>query len=128
MSVPLLESYPKPVETKLGPAAEIGGYFLTICLPRAGGGFSARPGDAVDDELAERRFIAYAWPSGTAPGLDSAVALDEHERIWLAPARPGLRHGADAPPACDDVVAPATHDAWTPWRRKQPRQTLPGDH
>jgi len=127
IAVPLLESYPKLVETKLGPASEIGGYFLAVCLPRPGGGFSASPADAFDEELAERRFIAYAWPSGSAPGLESAVALDEHEAIWLAPAKPGQRYGAGAPPACDDVVAEATRAAWKPWRHKKPRQTLPGD-
>lgn len=127
MAVPLLEGYPKQTETRLGPATEIGGYFLAVCLPRAGGGFSARPGDPVDDELAERRFIAYAWPSGSGAGLDNAVALDEHERILLAPAKPGLRYGAETPPACDDAVAPETRDAWKAWRNKQPRPTLPGD-
>jgi hypothetical protein len=127
LEVPLLEGYPKQAFTSIGPASEIGGYFLLVCLPKLGGGFSAHPEDAFDDELAERRFIAYAWPSGSAPGLSNAVALDEHERIWLAPAKPGLRFGGAAPPSCDDVVAPVTSSAWTPWRHKQPRQTLPGD-
>lgn len=127
LPVPLLESYPKQTVTALGPACEIGGYFLIVCVPRQGGGFTAQPGDAIDEELAERRLIAYAWPSGTAPGLESAVALDQHEHIWLAPSRKGLRFGAETPPTCDDVVAPATRDAWKPWRGKQPRRTLPGD-
>jgi hypothetical protein len=129
LAVPLLESYPKQTSTALGPACEVGGYFLIVCVPRQGqgGGFTARPGDAVDEELAERRLIAYAWPSGTAPGLESAVALDQHEHIWLAPSRRGLRFGSESPPACDDVLAPATRDAWKPWRDKQPRRTLPGD-
>ena len=127
LEVPLLEGYPKRVDTSIGPASEIGGYFLVICLPKAGGGFTARPEEDVDDELAERRFIAYAWPSGGAPGLESAVALDEHERISLAPAKAGLRFGFAAPPSCDDAVAPETRGAWTAWRHKQPRQTLPGD-
>jgi hypothetical protein len=133
LEVPLLEGYPKQVDTSVGPASEIGGYFLIVCLPKLGGGFSAQPQDAVDEELAERRFIAYAWPSGTAPGLTSAVALDEHERISLAPSlpaqasRPGSRFGVAAPPRCDDAVAPETRGAWLPWRHKQPRQSLPGD-
>jgi hypothetical protein len=127
LAAPLLESYPKQVDTQLGPASEIGGYYLAICLPRVGGGLSARPGEPFDDEVAERRFIAYAWPSGSAPGLESALALDEHERISLAPAKPGLRYGASTPPRCDDAVAPETRGAWTAWRHKQPRQTLPGD-
>lgn len=127
LPVPLLESYPKQTSTRLGPACEVGGYFLIVCVPHRAGGFTARPRDAIDEELAERRLIAYAWPSGTAPGLESAVALDQHEHIWLAPSRKGLRLGSENPPACDDVVAPATRDAWKPWRDKQPRRTLPGD-
>lgn len=127
LPVPLLESYPKQVDTSIGPATEIGGYFLIICVPRASGGFTAQPADAVDEEIAERRFIAYAWPSGTAPGLNNAVALDEHERISLAPAKPGLRHGYAAPPPCDDAVAASTQGDWTAWRHKQPRKSLPGD-
>jgi hypothetical protein len=59
--------------------------------------------------------------------LGYAVALDEHERISLAPAKAGLRYGFGAPPPCDDAVAPETRSAWTAWRHKQPRQTLPGD-
>lgn len=127
LEVPLLEGFPKQVDTSIGPASEIGGYFVIVCLPKLGGGFTALPQDAVDEELSERRFIAYAWPSGTAPGLDSAVALDEHEHISLAPAKVGLRHGFGAPPGCDDAVAPETRGAWTAWRHKQPRNTLPGD-
>jgi hypothetical protein len=100
---------------------------LIVCVPRQGGGFTARPGEAFDEELGERRLIAYAWPSGTAPGLESAVALDQHENIWLAPSHEGLRFGAETPPSCDDVVAPTTRDAWKRWRDKQPRRSLPGD-
>jgi hypothetical protein len=127
LPTPLLEGFPKQTETTLGPASEIGGYFLIVCLPKRGGGFTARPTEAIDDELAERRFLAYAWPSGAAPGLQSAVLLDEHEHIALAPSKPGLRFGYGSPPSCDDAVAPATKADWMPWRRKQPRQSLPGD-
>lgn len=127
LAMPLLESYPGLTSTRLGPACEIGGYFLIVCVPKRGGGFTAEPHEAVDEELAERRLLVYAWPSGTAPGLESAVALDQHENIWLAPSKKGLRFGSDAPPSCDDALAPATRDAWKPWRDKQPRRTLPGD-
>jgi hypothetical protein len=126
LAVPLLEGYPKLVDTSIGPASQIGGYFLIVCLPKLGGGFTAEPADAVDDELAERRFIAYAWPSGAAPGLTSAIAIDEHENISLAEAKPSVRFGFGAPPACDDAVAPATRRDWTPWKHKRPRTTLPG--
>jgi hypothetical protein len=127
LPVPLLEGYPARVPTSIGPASEIGGYFLIICVPRADGGFTAMPETPVDDELAERRFIAYAWPSGRAPGLNQAFALDEHEHIWLAPAKAGLRFGAESPPACDDAVAEPTRAAWSAWQHKQPRRGLPGD-
>jgi len=127
LPVPLLEGYPPQVATSIGPASEIGGYFLIICVPRAGGGFTAVPGAPVDEEVAERRFIAYAWPSGRAPGLNEAFALDEHENILLAPALPGLRLGAGTPPPCDDAVAPSTRAAWSPWQHKKPRRGLPGD-
>jgi hypothetical protein len=127
LPVALLESYPKQVQTELGPATEVGGYYVTICVPKVNGGFTARPADAVDEEAAERRFLAYAWPSGDAPGLESAVMLDEHENIWLAPAKPGVRWGHATPPPCDDAVAPETRGAWTPWRHKKPRSSLPGD-
>jgi hypothetical protein len=127
LAAPLLDGYPRQVLTEVGPASEIGGYYLSVCLPKAGGGFTAQPEEPVDEELAERRFIAYAWPSGSAPGLNSAVMLDEHENIALAPARAGLRFGHDAPPRCDDAVAPETRGDWQPWRQKKPRQTLPGD-
>jgi hypothetical protein len=124
---PLLDGYPKQLDTALGPASEIGGYYLIVCLPKQGGGFTASPNDAIDEEQAERRFIAYAWPSGHAPGLASAVMLDEHENIALAPAQAGLRYGSASPPSCDDAVADATRGAWTAWRDKHPRQSLPGD-
>jgi len=127
LAVPLLEGYPPQTASDVGPVTEIGGYYLMVCLPKLGGGFGARSEDSFDDELAERRFIAYAWPSGTAPGLVSALSLDEHEHISLSPAKPGLRYGLSAPPRCDDVVAPETRAAWAAWRHKQPRQTLPGD-
>jgi len=127
LSPPLIERYPKQVGTALGPACEMGGYYFVVCIPKLGGGFTARPAEAIDDELAERRLIAYAWPSGSAPGLTHALALDQHEHIWLAPSEKGLRLGPDAPPACDDVLAPATRAAWKPWKGKEARRTLPGD-
>lgn len=132
LATPLLEGYPRLSPTGLGPASEIGGYFLIVCLPAPGGAFTAEPGGPFDDEAAERRFIAYAWPSGTAPGITSAVALDEHENILLAPAfaggggKPAKRYGASAPPACSDAVAAETRADWTAWQHKRPRRTLPG--
>lgn len=122
---PLLEGYPKVEPTRAGPALEIGGFWFMICLP-AGKELTSEPTAAFDDELAERRFVAYAWPSGRAPGLSRAYFIDEHERILSAASGETLRTGADHPPRCDDAVAPATRDDWVAWRGKKPRTTLPG--
>ncbi|HWZ88430.1 MAG TPA: hypothetical protein VNW92_06255 [Polyangiaceae bacterium] len=128
MATPVLQNFPKLVDTRLGPAAEVGGYLVTVCLPKRGGGFTAQPKEAVDDERAERSFFAYAWPAERGRGLDFAYFLDEHERILLASsseAEPRRLIGVDAPPACDDVSAPATAAEWRVWRHKQPRAKLP---
>jgi hypothetical protein len=132
LSPPVLERYPGSVETALGPAVEISGYYFVVCLPRRGGGWTAKPGEPVDDELAERRFLAYAWPAAGDRGLVDAYFLDEHERILFAPNgapkanRP--RIGKERPPACDDAIADLTRENWQVWRGKRPRDTLPGDH
>ena len=126
----VLEGYPKLVDTRLGPAAAMGGYLLLVCLPKPGGGYSAKPGDAIDDEAAERHFYAYAWPEGHGQGLTTAYFLDEHERILLADsqeAEPRRLIGSDAPPSCDDVTALATAGDWRVWRHKKPRNILPFD-
>jgi hypothetical protein len=128
MATPVLQNYPKLIDTRLGPAADVGGYLVTVCLPKRGGGFTADPHDAVDDERAERSFFAYAWPTVGGRGLDTAYFLDEHERILLADSSettPRRLIGVDAPPSCDDVSAPATQAAWRVWRHKQPRSKLP---
>lgn len=127
----LLQRASAPVATPLGPALELGGYLFLVCLPKLGGGFTAELGAAVDEESAERRYVAYAWPSADQRGLRTAFFMDQHERILFAQSgnvggRP-LRLGPDAPPACDDALAPASADAWQVWRNKQPRRTLPGD-
>jgi hypothetical protein len=126
----VLEGYPKLVDTRLGPAAEIGGYLVIVCLPKQGGGYSARPGDSIDAEASERHFYAYAWPAERGQGLTTAYFLDEHERILLADsqeAEPRRLIGIDAPPACDDVSAPSSAGDWRVWRHKLPRKSLPYD-
>jgi len=128
---PVLERYPELVETSLGPAAEIAGHYFIICLPAVGGGFTARPGARIDDEAAERRFVAYAWPAAEGRGLREAYFIDEHERILFArsaaPEGSTERVGATRTPACDDAFAPKTREAWQVWRGKRARKTLPGD-
>lgn len=126
LSTPLLERYPKVEVNGALSFLEIGGFFFSVCIPTADG-YSSDPKATFDDERSERRFIAYAWPSGTGPGLERAYFLDEHENILSAPAGDGARFGREHPPACDDALAPATRDDWRPWRGKKPRATLPGD-
>jgi type II secretory pathway pseudopilin PulG len=85
------------VPTPLGLAAQSGAYLYTVCLPLQGGGWSATPGARVDDELAERRFLAYAWPAASTAGkFDEAFFIDEHENILVAALPAGV-----LPPACD---------------------------
>jgi hypothetical protein len=131
LTPPVLERYPALVETTIGPAAEIAGHYFIICLPARGGGFTARPEDAVDEESAERRFVAYAWPAAEGRGLREAFFIDEHERILFArsaaPQGAAERAGAVRTPACDDAFAPKSREAWQIWRGKRPRDTLPGD-
>lgn len=124
---PLLERYPKLDLTRSGPAVEHGGYWLMVCVPTVGGGFSSDPKATFDEELAERRYVAYAWPSGRDPGLLRAYFIDEHERILGARSTPTKRRGAEFAPACDDALAPETRGEWKPWRKKEPRVGLPGD-
>lgn len=124
----VLQNYPALVETRLGPAADVGGYLVIVCLPKRGGGFTAQPTDAVDDERAERQFYAYAWPAKSGQGLSTAYFLDEHERILLADSResaPQRLLGPDAPPSCEDVSAASTAAEWSVWRHKKPRASLP---
>lgn len=129
-STPLLSNeWQRSVETPTGPAALVSGYLFIVCLPAASGGFSARPDQAVDDELAERRFVAYAWPSELAGGIGAAFFADEHERLaFIDPPRGTAPpfFGAARPPACDEALGPHAGD-WKPWKNKQPRERLPGD-
>ncbi|HEV8551745.1 MAG TPA: hypothetical protein VGQ57_22005 [Polyangiaceae bacterium] len=126
VSPPLLERYPKVEATSDTSFLEIGGFLFSVCLPTAQG-FSSDPHATFDDEQAERRFVAYAWPSGRGPGLDRAYFIDEHERILSAPVEDTQRFGREHPPRCDDAIAPATRDDWHAWRGKKPRATLAGD-
>jgi hypothetical protein len=124
---PLLERYAKTETTSMGPALEMGGFWFAVCLPTRSGGLSSDPASAIDEERAERRFVAYAWPNGRAPGLERAYFIDEHERILSAPARAGLRTGSEHAPSCDDALRPPTRADWRPWRGKKARSELPGD-
>jgi len=114
--------------TRSGPAAEQGGYYFLICVPGPGGSWATRPRDPVDDETAERRFVAYAWPTAAGAPHTAAFFMDEHERILesdsMAGSVPRLV-GTSAAPACDDALVQP--ELWRPWRGKKPRESLPGD-
>jgi hypothetical protein len=120
--------YRELVETRAGSALKVAGYLYMVCLPRPGGGFTARSGERLDEELAERRFVAYAWPAAPSGRIESAFFADEHERILVSKNVDGNvpRYvGADFPPECDAAVKQPGQ--WQPWRDKQPRRVLPGD-
>lgn len=102
----------------LGLAARVGVYLYTSCLPIAGGGWSGRPDAVIDEEAAERRFIAYAWPIADGP-FDRAYFIDEHENIRISP--DGLTPNQLR---CDSAL---TGPAWQAWKNKKPRTGLPGD-
>lgn len=130
LDAPLLNyAFRQQTPTAIGPAARVEGYLLVVCLPKLGGGFTAQPDQPVDDEQAERRYLAYAWPSEAAKGMTTVFFADEHENLLvLDPPRgaPAPYLGADRPPACDAALG---NDGlpWKPWKGKQPRKTLPGD-
>jgi hypothetical protein len=108
--------------TALGPAARSGAYVYTVCLPTPGGGWSAASGTPVDEEAAERRFVAFAWPESPSPFF-SAFFIDEHENIRvlvLPETAPGTRRFAAS-------CAEALERPWQVWRNKKPRPDLPGD-
>lgn len=122
--------YHEQVDTPQGPATPKGGFLYLVCLPKAGGGWTARPSDTVDAEAAERRWIAYAWPAAWTHGLHTAYFIDEHHRILMsdngAPdgGEPDFA-GPDHPPSCEEAL---DNPAWRPWRNKEARDSLPGDN
>lgn len=110
------------VPTPLGPAARSGPHLYTLCLPMPGGGWSANVAP-VDEEAAERRFIAFAWPAPTSP-FDQAYFIDEHENIRVASLPASSSNGLRFPATCADALERL---AWQPWRGKKARPDLPGD-
>ena len=105
------------IDTQLGPAARRGGYLFTVCLPLRGGGWSAKASAELDEEAAERRFIAYAWPDADGR-FDEAFFLDQDENIQQL----ALPEGTSL--SCDGAETLA---GWKPWRGKRPRPgPLPG--
>jgi hypothetical protein len=116
------------VPTSSGTAVQVGAYLYMVCLPTSDGIFSAFSDVAVDEEKAERRFIAYAWPLASGMGSSKAFCIDEHERIWTYGNRQNgvVRYaGPSFPPACNAILTDGTE--WRTWMNKKPREVLPGD-
>ncbi len=130
LETPLLNyAFRTSVETSIGPAVKVEGYLFIVCLPTPAGGWTARPDDPVDDELAERRYIAYAWPTRAATGMNTIFFADEHERLLILDSprgAPAPYLDTEHPPACDAALG-GDGAPWKPWKNKQPRKTLPGD-
>jgi hypothetical protein len=106
------------IETPIGPAARKGGYLFAVCLPVRGGGWSAMPSADVDEDAAERSFIAYAWPDADGR-FDDTFFLDQDENIQQLALPPGVALSCD--------VA-RTRPGWKPWRGKRARPgPLPGN-
>lgn len=129
LEIPVLnQEWRHPIETPAGPAVEAGGYLFIVCLPTHDG-WTARPGGAVDEERAERRFLGYAWPALQRPGFHAIYSVDEVERIQVGRPVDGseLQYvGASRPPACDAAVNGGDTLRWELWENKPPRERLPG--
>lgn len=133
---PLSIRYTPRAITRSGPANEQEGYLLLICLPGTGGkSWVTYPSDQVDEELAERSWVAYAWPAAEGLGHEAAYFINEHEVILetdnrLPRAEKGrtLRFvGAEFAPSCTDALEDESKHAWHAWRGKTRRPKLPGD-
>jgi hypothetical protein len=126
----LSNEYRSSVADPSGPLTELDGYLFKICLPTASG-LSNSPESRIDEEAAERRFVAYAWPVKPELRLFNAFAIDEHDRILVRRPVPPVSGGGELPalaaPSCDAVVSEQTRGDWLPWKGKRPRTSLPGD-
>lgn len=114
----------------VGPINEQEGYLLLICLPRQGGGWATHHAARIDEEAAERRWLAYAWPAREGLGHSTAYFINEHEEIFESPneTADGLRLvGSESPPSCEDALGNARQDVWHVWNEKSRRTRLPGD-
>lgn len=86
--------------------APIDGYLFQVCLPKKGGGLTANPADAIDDERAERVWVAYGWPTSGEMRIQETVFIDAWERIyWAGSPKEGAPYlGKDQRPACNAAL------------------------
>lgn len=139
----LLEPMGELEDTPVGKAIVADGYAIVLYVPGVDGRGVARPGVPLDDERAERRWVAYAWPLEDGVGERPVIFVDEHERVLqLSNQAPGPRYfGLARPPPFDAALTgPTLDDAaaedatgrdgglWTRWKGKRARDHLPGDH
>jgi len=112
--------------TREGPASALNGYLFMVCLPEAGG-WSAAPTARVDEERAEREFIALAWPDGEGTSHGKVYFIDAKERIleFANRGEHGLVFSGVGSPAPCDVVSRGAHE-FVAWEGKAPRDHLPG--
>ncbi len=110
-----------------GPCLRLDGYCFIVCLPAQTGGWVFDPKQAgkVDEERAERRFVAYAWPAEVNESLNKSVFIDEHERILVHVGKGTDIYAGQRYPHCDAALLHP--ESWKPWRNKEPRAELPGD-
>jgi hypothetical protein len=109
------------VSTPLGLAARRGGFLFVICLPQRDGQWSGEAGPGLDEEAAERQYLAYAWPDAGAR-FEHAFFLDQSENIQTAQVPKGSALD------CGSARGLGARLEWVPWRGKQPRPgPLPGD-
>lgn len=131
---PLDLRYAPRTLTRAGPATEQEGYLIIVCLPGRKTSWVTEPAAEVDDEQAETRWVAYAWPAAPNMEHETAYFIDEHERILesanLLQNVPGAQKlrlvGPGDAPECSDALDRTTAGNWKPWAGKKPRSTLPG--
>lgn len=122
--------------------ARYAGYGFIIYVPTLDGKASAIvKGKSVDDEKAERRFVAYAWPLDEGHGEHPVLFLDEHERIYMSDNVAQRYRGSEVVPKFDAALGESSidfvHDGsevkgqdgalWKVWKDKKPLEKLAGD-
>lgn len=124
---PLAPRFAPRVITDHGPAFEEGEFLYYVCLPQKDGSYSARPSLEIDDEKAERSFLAYAWPASDQGRFTVTYFIDQDEQIGeTAQGTSPLWAGPYRAPPCDAAIHPDTRALFSPWKGKKARPQTPG--